>query len=336
MKRLASRFAGYTVAEFIVAVCVILLVIMLLPQWMNHGPRIGSRQSTCSNNLKNLALAVISYEASRNVFPGYRQDVDQTAEISPNDDRSWMFVILPQLDNRAMYDKIRQGALANEDINTNLDLFICPSAPPEHTMTAANCYVANTGLLDGVADSSRPADFAANGVFHNRAAPTSPDVRIETVSAAYISAGDGVSTTALLSENADASRWSGGPLMYSAGFIPSERWLGFTWHEADGQPGNAALAVPLEPLAINVRSGESHRNPQSGARGFARPSSHHPDVVLMAFCDGRVRKVSDQISYRVYQALMTPRGRDAAYTSNAKPLPTGHAASQIISQEDIQ
>lgn len=336
MNRLTRHCAAYTVRELIAAICVIVLVIMLLPLWMNDGTR-PRHQSTCSNNLKNLALAVVFYESSRNRYPGYREDIDRAPAVSPNDDRSWIFVILPQLDNRALYDQYRLTETPNEDIDVRLDLCICPNVSLASLGPAANCYVANTGLLDGVPDNTRPADFAANGIFHNRAAQSSPDIPIVTVRSSYVSSSDGTSTTLLLAENVDAGRWSGGPQSGSAGGAPAERWMGFTWHETDGQPWKISQGLPLAPLGINVRTGDSHgTNPQNGARGFARPSSHHPDIVLMAYCDGRVRKVSQDISYRVYQALMTPRGSEAMYASNAQPLPADHAARQVVTEEDIQ
>jgi hypothetical protein len=176
-------------------------------------------------------------------------------------------------------------------------------------------------------------------VFHNRAAQASPDVQIVTVSAAYIANGDGVSNTFLLAENADAARWTGGP--EGTAIVPAERWMGFTWHQADGEPGDPSQRPPLEPLAINVRRGESRlASPQSPAMGFARPSSHHAGGVFMAFCNGRVRFVSEQISYRVYQALMTPCGSDAMYVSQdanspLQRLPPNHAARQTVTDEDL-
>lgn len=46
----------------------------------------------------------------------------------------------------------------------------------------------------------------------------------------------------------------------------------------------------------------------SNAADLARPSSAHTEGVSMAMADGTTRFVSDSVDYRVYQALMTPRG----------------------------
>ncbi len=47
------------------------------------------------------------------------------------------------------------------------------------------------------------------------------------------------------------------------------------------------------------------------ARNLARPSSAHVDGVNAAFGDGATRFIIDTIDYRVYQALMTPRGKSS-------------------------
>src|SRR5690606_31324052 len=119
--------------ELIVALCVFVLAIMfIIPAIITR--RGDSRQNFCRNNLKNLALAVNSYETYHGHIPGYREDIDGTPAPSPNDDRSWIFVLLPYLDNRALYDQLHFGQVANSDITTSLELTICPSNPVDLRM----------------------------------------------------------------------------------------------------------------------------------------------------------------------------------------------------------
>ena len=42
---------------------------------------------------------------------------------------------------------------------------------------------------------------------------------------------------------------------------------------------------------------------------YARPASYHPGGFMVAFCDGRVKFVSETIAYEVYMHLMTSNGR---------------------------
>jgi prepilin-type N-terminal cleavage/methylation domain-containing protein/prepilin-type processing-associated H-X9-DG protein len=50
---------------------------------------------------------------------------------------------------------------------------------------------------------------------------------------------------------------------------------------------------------------------KNAAAALARPSSAHVDGVNCAFADGSTRFINAGIDYRVYQALMTPRGKSS-------------------------
>ncbi len=338
---------GCTKASFLVACIVVLVWIGLIPMPIRTG-RETSRQLTCRANLKDLWQAVRAFESNRSRYPGFREGIDVAPLPGPNDERSWIFVLLPYLDNQDVYDQIRLAATPNREIKAGFDMLHCPSSPmPMNEGAAMNHYVANTGLIDGVAGSGpqgHAADSAANGVFHDRAARVSRDIPIVTMTLAYIASGDGASQTFLLSENADAYLWTGGPMGGSHG--PSERWMGFAWNEADGRPGTVDFCRTMhqfaEPLAINDSFGMSLMtlDPNRSTQ-FMRPSSYHPDTENFAFCDGRVRAISQDINYGVYQALMTPRGADARYTRKVATdpppelLPTAHAARRSLTESEL-
>ncbi len=347
------KSAGFTLVELLVVISIIgMLIALLLPAV--QAARETARQATCSNNLKNIALAMISYESSKNVFPGYSNDLDRStglplaAAADGNDNRSWAFTILPQLDNRALYDKYRDpppvagvpnpAPIFNSSITETLDLFICPTNPPEGLGSAGTNYVVNAGQLD-VSSGTAPAlsyseSAKGNGVFHYRAGNAGTGAM--TMSAAYLSGGDGNSTTLMASENADTWRWHD----------PEERYSGFTYHGVSATPGQQTTAPYTQSLGINVFFAQSKitgTTPDADA-GYARPSSYHPDVVLAAFCDGRVRKLSETISYGVFQALCTPNGKRAAQNGGAlyyditappaagsEPWPT-----RVVDEEAIQ
>jgi hypothetical protein len=76
---------------------------------------------------------------------------------------------------------------------------------------------------------------------------------------------------------------------------------------------NSSLAlktVILGPFRINASKGTSPGNCPS-------PSSLHPGIVSVAFCDGRVRVLSELVDQTVYARLITWRG------SRAGQLPVG-------------
>jgi hypothetical protein len=146
----------------------------------------------------------------------------------------------------------------------------------------------------------------------------------------------------LLSENVQAFGWhragflngvgaagdpaltsvTGGELAFSEQLMKSKFTNGFVWHAEDK---DAATLTPT-PVPVAVAVNEDHKINSGGATGpdgyttaqltlvnaadFARPSSvHSGGLVQSVFADGSTRTLTDTIDYRVYQAMMTPRGK---------------------------
>jgi prepilin-type processing-associated H-X9-DG protein len=59
---------------------------------------------------------------------------------------------------------------------------------------------------------------------------------------------------------------------------------------------------------INENAGGIDSDPTNAA-SYARPSSRHPGVVVVSFCDGHSTTLNNEIDYLVYCQLMTPRGK---------------------------
>ncbi len=105
---------------------------------------------------------------------------------------------------------------------------------------------------------------------------------------------------------------------------------GMVWHFEDPQAaqlvsltppptttGGAAVVVPDTKHLINgggATVSDSIFTLQmvaGNAHDLARPSSAHVDGVNTAMADGATRFVADSVDYRVYQALLTPRGKSS-------------------------
>lgn len=103
MKRSINK-SGFTLVELLVVIAIIgVLVGLLLPAV--QAAREAARRMQCTNNIKQITLAVISYEAVHQVYCcGSYGYIDN--EIKPEAwmRRSWYYHILPYIEQNALYD----------------------------------------------------------------------------------------------------------------------------------------------------------------------------------------------------------------------------------------
>ena len=223
----------------------------------------------------------------------------------------------------------------------NLAIFQCPSNPLGEATHGRNSYVCNAGLYHrgpGGEDSWQverdgelvEIDFArsmgkANGVFNNKiaavgidgvAVPVGPDVTLDDFK-------DGLGMTMLFSENLQAMPWHRAGFIDAADLVITENvsefrypetcryTQGMVWHYEDDNVDGVASVRQVH--RINGASPEAdiytERMNVQNASDLARPSSAHVDGVNVGMADGATRFISDAIDYRVYQALLTPRGK---------------------------
>ena len=113
---------GLTLVEMLFTIAVICILIAMLFPYLtgySHGP---SRRTTCLNNMKNVALACLNYEASNSRFPA----------VVGSYEESFLVRILPQLDNKTMYDDFRSSTNQAHEIDNlamiELEVLRCSSA----------------------------------------------------------------------------------------------------------------------------------------------------------------------------------------------------------------
>ena len=98
---------------------------------------------------------------------------------------------------------------------------------------------------------------------------------------------------------------SGGEVLYPFG---SHFVHGMVWHRFDASGAAGATAAP-DLYKINGGRRFVDRMSPGNMHILARPSSAHSGGVNGGFADGSTRFISDEIDYRVYQALLTPKGK---------------------------
>jgi prepilin-type N-terminal cleavage/methylation domain-containing protein len=119
---------GFTLVELLVVIAIIAMLVTLLLPAVNSA-REAARRTQCSNNLRQIGLAVLLYVDSRDtVLPMGRDGTEHYA-------LSWAFRILPGLEEQAVYDSFVPGLKVEDPRNapamrTPVSVFFCPSRRP--------------------------------------------------------------------------------------------------------------------------------------------------------------------------------------------------------------
>lgn len=125
----------------VLLMCIGILVGLLLPAV--QAAREASRRMQCSNNLKQIALAMHNYhETYRALPPAYTTDADGRPL------HSWRTLLLPYMGEQALYDSIDLSKPWDDPVNqeaasTNVPAYQCPSTPGEESFTTTYQVVAD-------------------------------------------------------------------------------------------------------------------------------------------------------------------------------------------------
>ncbi|MDP6721385.1 MAG: DUF1559 domain-containing protein [Pirellulaceae bacterium] len=110
MNRRIRRTGGFTLVELLVVIAIIgILVALLLPAV--QAAREAARRMSCSNNMKQIGLAMHNYHDTYKTFP-YGEGAPPVSGrrwYGPN----WRIAILPFIEQAPMYDQLSFGTGAN-------------------------------------------------------------------------------------------------------------------------------------------------------------------------------------------------------------------------------
>jgi prepilin-type N-terminal cleavage/methylation domain-containing protein/prepilin-type processing-associated H-X9-DG protein len=161
--RRKSKPRGFTLIELLVVIAIIaVLIALLLPAV--QAAREAARRAQCTNNLKQLGLAVHNYHSTYNAIPAYviflgPAGGSASPSVPPSGngwgwDASWAVTLLPYIEQGPLYNSFNFSISADSPVNTTvtynaLGTLICPSDAskqrPESPWAPTN-YRSNYGI----------------------------------------------------------------------------------------------------------------------------------------------------------------------------------------------
>jgi len=183
---LHPRRVGFSLVELLVVITIIaILAAMLLPA--AQSARETARQMQCRNKIRQIALAIRSYDNTHEIFPygiSYDNPIDGVPPTPELSGKGWILTILPQLEQQKLFDQfipgfdgsmVAGGGIAKpecvEAVKTQLPILQCPSEPSVKDNTImqfqwANREVAQTSYKGVIGDTRMgggASAFVGNG-----------------------------------------------------------------------------------------------------------------------------------------------------------------------------
>lgn len=135
------RRRAFTLLElFFVVAAIAVLIALLLPA--TRGAREPARRGQCSNNLKQISIAIQNYNSEYGVWPPA-----YTVDEEGNRLHSWRTLILPYLDHEVLFESIDLTKPWDDPANAKaydevIEAYRCPSVDNESSLTT---YLAVVG-----------------------------------------------------------------------------------------------------------------------------------------------------------------------------------------------
>ncbi len=335
----ASRRHAFTLIELLVVIAIIgILVALLLPAV--QFARESARRMSCGNNLKQLGLAIQTFEAANRHMPSSYQPTAMQASGNV-DGWSCQAQILPYLERGDLYDRIDftktysqqvliPGTVAPVRLSAvKVDVLICPSeintqirngpAGPEHAPLNYGCNLGVWFVYDRPSGKTGDGAFVpvtniSPGEYQDGRSNVLAFMEVKTYTAYYRNAA--IPNPSIPSLTGVCAL--GGDFKTNSGHT---EWVDGRAH----QTGCTTLFGPNAKVPCTVGGipySVDWNNQQEGvgtAPTYAAVTarSYHPNLVQAVMMDGSVHSFFNSIDLRLWQALSTRNQGEAASIESA-------------------
>jgi prepilin-type N-terminal cleavage/methylation domain-containing protein/prepilin-type processing-associated H-X9-DG protein len=297
---------AFTLIEILVVIAIIgVLIALLIPAV--QSARESARQIQCSNNLRQIGLAMHAYHEAHESFPcgaavGLLQSTGGMYGTPTGTREGWRVIILPFLEERGRHNAYDFAESLCVDVDNRLSsqrisAYVCPSDGRQpldpHMQSVFKWRTANYTGVSGARgwkslESSHCGPYATDGVLY----PLS-GVRIEDIS-------DGTSQTLLVGEQANWLRvWTAGAYKTNI-YGPDNHYCVFS-------AKNVVWPLNTDPSERKYNHARADQNCLFNDIFF---SSRHGDGVSFLFADGHVDFISQAIDLETLKDQATRNGSE--------------------------
>lgn len=304
---------GFTLVELLVVIAIIgILMGLLLPAVQNA--REAGRRTTCFNNLYQMAFAATRHSDTNGFIPGWRNAASTNAQVY-----GWPVLLLPFLERRDLSTALTAVAPSVSAKTSYLNIYLCPTSPPESQADAWLSYAGNAGYGSKLEVTASGIDGKGNGVMVDTSLTGNQSNRIDVD---YVSNGDGASNTLVLTEKC-GTRVTKLPKWSNQIIVPPTNPISLT--------DVSATSSTYSSIPVFLFAGSAATNawtPPSGVVSSSNttddrfPSSNHPGGVGVAFCDGHVLFLKSSVDITTYVQMMTSNS-EQSYAPALPPFNEG-------------
>jgi len=319
-----KRARGFTLVELLVVIAIIgILIGLLLPAV--QMAREAARRSTCSNNLKQLSLAMLNFENTNSTLPL------ATSALPLSGTNNWAPAILPYIEQQNLlsgYDpQVDWWVSPNRElVMTPIPVLNCPSAPnqdriqdkpetppgPNKTGACGDYFVPTGVHLD--INNELPDDAKLTSTGLALYGMIRPYVKATATIQGYTQnrlsdVTDGLTNTIMLGEcSGREDVWRRGSGMTPVDYVgpPKVRARGGAWATTDNPYEIGQRTAWNDPISIPGKMSINNSN-EWGHCFFA----FHPGGSNFAMGDGSVRMLNEQVDLTVLIHLVTRSGGES-------------------------